>query len=387
MPYTKPLPEWKNAGTKPPQSKIDSGWAIGDKPPAGWWNWWMYNTYYALQELQTNAIHTEKLGTTSGVATLGADSKLTASQLPAIGSAQITDGSITNTDLATDVKVGSLTTLTTTAKGSVTAAINEVKTSDDLKIPLSQKAATNGVATLDATTKVPVAQIPVLPTANHADGSITDAKLTMDNKVGSLASLVTTAKGSAVAAINEVDADLSSHLNDAIRHITSGERTRWDAAQLFALTNINGSSKATTNADLDQTIATGFYNVLSGDLNGQGTAGHMIVLNRGSTANVLQILYTLNQKLYTRQTSDSGATWTTWIEQETTAGAQSKVDTHAADAVKHITAGERSTWSAKASTAVATTTTNGLQSAADKQSWMVSLQGRRRTRTPFLTSR
>lgn len=39
---------------------------------------------------------------------------------------------------------------------------------------------------------------------------------------------------------------------------------------------------------------------------------------------------------------------------------------HAADAVKHITAAERTAWNAKASTAVATTTAAGLMAGADK---------------------
>ncbi|WP_238656225.1 hypothetical protein [Paenibacillus piscarius] len=42
------------------------------------------------------------------------------------------------------------------------------------------------------------------------------------------------------------------------------------------------------------------------------------------------------------------------------------VQDHTADTVKHITAAERSTWNAKASTAVATTTAAGLMAAADK---------------------
>ncbi len=135
-----------------------------------------------------------------------------------------------------------------------------------------------------------------------------------------------------------------THMADLIKHITAGERATWNAAQLFALTNSSGSSKATINADLNQTLAPGFYNVLAGDLNGQGTAGHMIVLNRGSSANTFQILYTLNQRLYSRHTSNGGTIWSTWLEQETTTGAQAKVDAHAADAVKHITTPERDKW-------------------------------------------
>lgn len=135
-----------------------------------------------------------------------------------------------------------------------------------------------------------------------------------------------------------------THMADLIKHITAGERATWNAAQLFAFTTSTGASKSTTNGDLNLTISAGFYNVLASDLNGQGTAGHMIVLNRGSSVNAFQTLYTLNQRLYTRYTSNSGTTWSTWLEQETTTGAQAKVDAHAADAVKHITTPERNAW-------------------------------------------
>jgi len=135
-----------------------------------------------------------------------------------------------------------------------------------------------------------------------------------------------------------------THIADLVKHITTGERDKWNAAQLFAFTTSTGASKSTTNGDLNLTISAGLYNVLASDLNGQGTAGHMIVLNRGSSVNAFQTLYTLNQRLYTRYTSNSGTTWSTWLEQETTVGAQAKVDAHAADAVKHITAPERDKW-------------------------------------------
>lgn len=369
MPFIKALPEWKNAGTKPPQSKIDAGWLIGEKPVAAWWNWHLYNTYYALQELQLNAVHNEKLGAASGVATLGSDGKLTAAQLPAIGSAQITDGSITNNDLATDVKVGSLATLTTTAKTTVVAAVNELKTSTDAKIPLTQRAAANGVATLDGSSKVPIVQMPVLPTANIADGSITDAKLATDNKVGSLAALLTTSKGSVVLAINEVDTDVTNHVGDATRHISAAERTAWNAAQLKKLTESNGYSISISNADLNTVKDTGFY---YGSTMTNGPAGLTTgwVLNHAVSANYLVQEFVVNTNIAAGNRKFwrvfFNGTWNDWLEVSTTADAQARVDAHAADATKHITAAERNTWNAKASTAVATTTTNGLQSAADK---------------------
>lgn len=55
---------------------------------------------------------------------------------------------------------GDITGLTTTNKTSLLAAINEVNANDALKIPLAQKGAANGVATLDAGGKVPSSQLP-----------------------------------------------------------------------------------------------------------------------------------------------------------------------------------------------------------------------------------
>lgn len=54
------------------------------------------------------------------------------------------------------------------------------------------------------------------------------------------------------------------------------------------------------------------------------------------------------------------------IGAETPTGAQAKVDTHANDTTKHITASERSMWNGKASTAAATASAAGLMSGADK---------------------
>jgi len=45
-------PEWNDPGTEPPQSKKDSGYQPGDKPPAQWINWFFNRAYKALAELQ-----------------------------------------------------------------------------------------------------------------------------------------------------------------------------------------------------------------------------------------------------------------------------------------------------------------------------------------------
>lgn len=323
MPYTKPLPEWKNAGTKPPQSKIDSGWAIGDKPPAGWWNWWMYNTYYALQELQTNAIHTEKLGAASGVATLGADSKLTASQLPTIGSSQITDNSITNTDLATDIKVGSLAALTTTAKSTVVAAVNEVKSSADAKISNSEKGAASGVATLGADSKLTASQLPAIGSDQIMDGSITNSDLAADIKHGSNSLLKTANKVDAVTAINEIHDDFDAHVADVVKHVTATERNVWNAkAGTTPVTiTVNGLMLATDKVKLNG-ISTGANKILNTANNGEisidgvGTQ----VYTHPSTHPATMIIEDATHRFIT------DAEKATYAAKETPAGAQAKAD-------------------------------------------------------------
>lgn len=55
MAFEKELPQWKEKGVKPPQSKIDEGWKVQDKPPAAWLNWQMNKTYEALKEVHEKA--------------------------------------------------------------------------------------------------------------------------------------------------------------------------------------------------------------------------------------------------------------------------------------------------------------------------------------------
>ncbi|WGU94106.1 pyocin knob domain-containing protein [Paenibacillus dendritiformis] len=59
MAFQKPLPEWKQPGIRPPESKIKEGYQVLDKPPAAWLNWQMNTTYEALEELQEKAAEKE----------------------------------------------------------------------------------------------------------------------------------------------------------------------------------------------------------------------------------------------------------------------------------------------------------------------------------------
>lgn len=168
MPFTQELPEWKATGTKPPQSKLDTGWQIGERPPSGWWNWLLNRTYLAVQELQQEAINTDQKGVANGVASLGADGKVPASQL------NVSSPPDASTTVKGIVMLENSTTSTSVTKA---ATPNSVKSAYDLAaaaVPTSQKGQPSGVATLGTDGKVPATQLPTIAsTAN--DITIADA--------------------------------------------------------------------------------------------------------------------------------------------------------------------------------------------------------------------
>lgn len=246
MPFTQSLPEWNAAGEQPPQSKLDAGWGVGERPPAGWWNYLLNRTYLTLLELQRDAIHKDQKGVAGGVASLGTDGKIPSAQLP---SAAIPDGSVTNAKLANDVKVGSLATLKTGAKASVTAAVNEVKDGVDTKLNASDKGVPGGVATLGSDGKVPTTQLPTFSGSQITNGTLTNDKLSSDVKVGSLATLKTTQKTNVTAALNEVHDDLDNHAGDTTKHITAAEREKWDGMMPRSGGTFTGPAVAQSNTN------------------------------------------------------------------------------------------------------------------------------------------
>lgn len=76
MAFQKPLPEWKQPGIRPPDSKIKEGYQVLDKPPAAWMNWQMNTTYEALQELQEKAAEKEDISQALGEAKAYTDEKV-----------------------------------------------------------------------------------------------------------------------------------------------------------------------------------------------------------------------------------------------------------------------------------------------------------------------
>ena len=56
MAFEKLPPEWNDVGVEPPQSKKDTGFQPGEKPPAQWINWLFNKIYLAVKELQEKAV-------------------------------------------------------------------------------------------------------------------------------------------------------------------------------------------------------------------------------------------------------------------------------------------------------------------------------------------
>ena len=322
MPYTKTIPQWNATGSQPPQSLIDNGWQANQKPAADYFNWQWNGVYQVLNELHQFALHSERLGAANGIATLGSDSKLTASQLPAIGSAQITDGSITNNDLATDIKVGSLASLATTAKGNVVAAVNEVRSNLNTH---------TGDASIHVT--------PANKTAWDAKAETTTATTSANGLMSSADK--TKLDGVAANANNYVHP--ASHPASMItedttrRFVSDTEKSAWNvkASTATATTSVNGLMSSADKTKLDG-IATGAnnYSHPTGD-------GNQHVPATGTTN---------NGKFLKSGAAAGSASWQTILAGDVS-GLQDLLDGKSGTGHGHD---------------VATTTANGFMSSADK---------------------
>lgn len=111
-------------------------------------------------------------------------------------------------------------------------------------------------------------------------------------------------------------------------------------------TNWNGKLDATANAVSASRLATGRTIALSGDVTGSGVF-------EGSSN--ITITATVVDDSHNHVISNVDGLQGALDSKETPSGAQNKVDAHSSDAVKHITAAERSTWNAKSNLALGET--------------------------------
>lgn len=190
MPFTHPVPDWNAQGAEPPESLKTTGWAINQRPPADYFNWFFYNTAKAIIELQLEAINTDQKGVANGLATLDATGKVPASQLNVSTPADAT------TTVKGIVMLEDSVTSTSVTKAATPKNVKQAYDLANAAIPMSQKSQPNGVASLGADGKVPPAQLPTLA-STATDITITDTAnyYTSTNVEGALAELGQTLNG------------------------------------------------------------------------------------------------------------------------------------------------------------------------------------------------
>ncbi|WP_280149946.1 BppU family phage baseplate upper protein [Bacillus subtilis] len=132
------------------------------------------------------------------------------------------------------------------------------------------------------------------------------------------------------------------------RHVTKNDKDKWNAGQLYKLTQDNGrvfykaSSEAT---DYNELTDTGMYLIYNAGLHGPGlTQCFLLVMSYGNT--LVQTAYdaTNGLKSFNRIRKNDWETWTPWIEIETVEGAQKRVDVHANKTDIHVSKTEKDKW-------------------------------------------
>ncbi|WP_379142389.1 pyocin knob domain-containing protein [Paenibacillus sp. sgz500992] len=148
--FNEQLPEWQEGGIEPPNSKKVAGWAVNDKPPAGWLNWLFNRTYKVLAEIRS-VISSHKADTSVHV---------TAAKQVAWDAKETTAGAQAKADNAQAAAALDATTKANAARDAATLAADAAADAAEAaakaaSIPTTQKGAAGGVADLDANVKVP----------------------------------------------------------------------------------------------------------------------------------------------------------------------------------------------------------------------------------------
>ncbi|MBV7319728.1 MULTISPECIES: terminase [Bacillus] len=140
--------------------------------------------------------------------------------------------------------------------------------------------------------------------------------------------------------------DFDQHEQDQVRHITSIEREKWNSGQLSKITNDDGQPVFNIANDFHTELLnypTLTYFSYSGlPLNSPGGSGRGFWTCSDSKLYGHVIVMTNDNRTY-RKTLSNG-NWSDWIELETTNGAQTKVNAHAAKSDIHVTQAEKDKW-------------------------------------------
>ncbi|AIQ63324.1 hypothetical protein PSTEL_09735 [Paenibacillus stellifer] len=139
--FSEELPEWTAEGIEPPESKKSTGWQVDDHPPAGWLNWLFNRIYTTIVEIRS-VFSAHKADTTAHV---------TVAERSTWNAKETTAGAQAKADAAQSAAISAAAADATTKANAAAVA----------SIPLTQKGAASGVASLDASTKLPAGQLPI----------------------------------------------------------------------------------------------------------------------------------------------------------------------------------------------------------------------------------
>ncbi|MEK3855933.1 pyocin knob domain-containing protein [Cytobacillus sp. FSL H8-0458] len=106
--------------------------------------------------------------------------------------------------------------------------------------------------------------------------------------------------------------------------------TKVNATQVFKLTKDNGGATSLGSVDLDTIITPGYYYASSNTANKpQNISGLVLVYISNNEADIVQehIARDDSNRRFLRTKNGSTANWGPWVELETTAGSQTKIDT------------------------------------------------------------
>ncbi|QPZ41718.1 terminase [Bacillus halotolerans] len=140
--------------------------------------------------------------------------------------------------------------------------------------------------------------------------------------------------------------DFDEHEQDQVRHITEEERVKWNSGQLSKITNDNGQPMFNITSDFHTELLNyptlTYFSYSGSPLNSPGGSGRGFWTCSDSKLYGHVIVMTNDNRTY-RKTLSNG-NWSEWIELETTNGAQTKVNAHAAKSDIHVTQAEKDKW-------------------------------------------
>ncbi|UTX16458.1 pyocin knob domain-containing protein [Bacillus velezensis] len=144
-------------------------------------------------------------------------------------------------------------------------------------------------------------------------------------------------------------AKVNEHADKTDLHVTKSDKDKWNAGQLFNLTDNDGNAKTVTETNLDNIKTSGIYYIsVQHTENKPAEYGQLIVMQRtrGASPTFVQMFIdtaTAGNPIYVRSFSTKGV-WSEWSQRETDAGSQAKVDAHANKKDIHVTQADKNMW-------------------------------------------